>query len=123
MVFLVVIAAAVLLYFTVGLRLGYVTLMPTQLYNANGQNHYGFEAFEDNQSVGVTGTCRVREGRAVLRLLDPSGKQVATQTCVPGVWSLQLTGYGQQGFYKLYINFDRYTGVMDLNESRNTVKR
>ena len=123
MVLLAVIAALALLYFSIGLRLGYVTLMPTQLFNAQGQNRYGYEAYEPSQSVGVVGTCRVRQGRATLRLFDPSGQQVAAQTCVPGVWALRLTGHGQQGFYRLVIDFSRYSGVMDLKESRTTVQR
>lgn len=122
-VLLALIAVAAVLYFSIGLRLGFVTLVPTQLLNAQGQSRYGFEAYEPDQSVGVVGTCRVRQGRATLRLFDPSGEQIAARTCPKGVWALQLTGYGQQGFYRVVIDYNRFSGVMDLKESRTVVQR
>lgn len=111
-------AAVALLYFTSGLRLGYVTLTPTQLLNAQGQNRYAFELYEDGKHVGVRGTCTVRSGRATLRLLDPAGTQIAGQSCPRGEWSLRLAGGGQPGMYQLIVDLDRYSGKLDLKELR-----
>jgi hypothetical protein len=116
--FVALAVAVALLYFTVGLRFGYVTLTPTRLLNAQGENRYAFELYDDGRSVGVQGTCSVSGGQATLRLLDPRGTQVAGQTCARGNWSLSLLGGGQPGIYRLSVEFDRYTGVMDLKEAR-----
>lgn len=115
---LALVAAVALLYFTLGLRFGYVTLTPTQLLNAQGQNSYTFELYDEGKSVGVTGTCAVRGGQATLRLLDPSGTQVAGQSCPKGQWSLRLLGGGQPGRYRLLVNFDHYSGTLELRETR-----
>lgn len=115
---LALVAAVLLLYFTFGLRFGYVTLTPTHLLNAQGKNQYAFELYEDGQSVGVTGTCTVRSGQATLRLLDPSGTQVAGQSCPKGTWSLSLIGHGQPGMYRLIVEFDHYTGTLNIQETR-----
>ena len=50
---MVVMAALAVLYFTVGLRFGYVTLTETHLFNASGTNTYVFRTLEDRQQVGV----------------------------------------------------------------------
>ncbi|WP_034384684.1 hypothetical protein [Deinococcus sp. YIM 77859] len=115
---LALVAAVLLLYLTFGLRFGYVTLTPTHLLNAQGENHYTFELYEPNQKVGVTGTCAVRSGQATLRLLDPSGTQVAGQSCPKGTWSLSLLGQGEPGIYRLVVAFDHYTGTLNLQETR-----
>ncbi|MEF2278043.1 hypothetical protein V3W47_07000 [Deinococcus sp. YIM 134068] len=116
--FVALAVAVALLYFTVGLRFGYVTLTPTHLLNAQGENRYAFEVYDEGKSVGVRGTCSVRSGKATLRLLDPRGTQVAGQTCPKGEWSLSLMGGGQPGIYRLSVEFDRYSGTMDLKEVR-----
>ncbi len=122
--FLLVVLALVLglVYFTVGLRFGYVTLTPTQMLNAQGENNYVFDVFEPGQSVGVTGTCRTSSGRAVLRLYDPRGTQIAGQACPKGQWALQVLGKGDSGRYRLNVKFERFTGVIDLNETRNSAR-
>ena len=112
--------AVVLLYFTVGLRLGYVTLTETYLLNADGVNVYVYHTLDDNQRVGVTGRCQVRNGRAVLRLFGPSGKQVAGQVCEKGVWSLSALGGGQAGTYRLNVEFSNFTGSLDIKVTRQT---
>ena len=116
--FVALAVAVALLYFTVGLRFGYVTLTPTHLLNAQGENKYAFELYEADKNVGVRGTCSVRSGKAVVRLLDPSGTQVAGQTCPKGEWSLNLLGGGKLGVYRLTVEFDRYSGTLDLKEAR-----
>ena len=73
-----------LLYFTFGLRVGYVTLMPTYLFNATGVNRYSYEIYDEEQKVGIGGSCKVSSGQAVFRLLDASGSQVAGQACPKG---------------------------------------
>lgn len=120
--FLVVVLALVvgLVYFFFGLRFGYVTLIPTRMVNAQGENNYVFDVFEPGQSVGVTGTCRTSGGRAVLRLYDPKGTQIAGQACPKGQWALQVLGKGDSGRYRLNIQLDHFTGVLDLNETRKS---
>ncbi|EYB69452.1 hypothetical protein DEIPH_ctg006orf0017 [Deinococcus phoenicis] len=115
---LALVAAVALLYFTFGLRLGYVTLTPTHMLNAQGQNRYTFQLYEGGKSVGVQGTCAVTSGRATLRLLDPGGTQVAGQSCPKGKWSLKLLGSGETGSYRLIVDLDHYTGTLDLKETR-----
>lgn len=116
--FVALAVAVALLYFTFGLRFGYVTLTPTRLMNAQGENRYAFELYDADKEVGVRGSCAVSSGRAILRLYDPSNTQVAGQTCLKGNWTLNLMGGGETGDYRLTVEFDRYTGVMDLKEAR-----
>ncbi|UQN06634.1 hypothetical protein [Deinococcus sp. QL22] len=120
--FLVVVLALVvgLVYFFFGLRLGYVTLTPTRMLNAQGENNYVFNVFDSGQSVGVTGTCSTVKGRAVLRLYDPSGTQIAGQACPKGQWALQVLGKGDAGNYRLNVQFNHFTGLIDLKETRNS---
>ncbi|WP_019009455.1 hypothetical protein [Deinococcus aquatilis] len=122
--FLLVVLVLVLglVYFFFGLRLGYVTLTPTRMVNAQGENNYVFDVFEPGQSVGVSGTCSTSSGRAVLRLFDPRGTQIAGQACPKGQWALQVLGKGDSGKYRLNVEFDHFTGVIDLKESRNSAR-
>ena len=121
-VLLVALAAALtLLYFTLGLRLGYVTLTETYMLHAVGTNTYTFRTLEDNQFVGVVGSCQVKSGRATVRLYGPRGNQIAGQVCQPGAlnkWSLNVLGGGQTGNYRVVVNFDKYTGSINLQETR-----
>lgn len=119
--FVALAAALALLYFTLGLRLGYVTLTETYMLHAKGTNTYTFRTLEDNQVVGVVGSCRVRSGRATVRLYGPQGKQLAGQVCQPGAqreWSLSVLGGGKPGNYRVAVEFDRYTGSLNLKETR-----
>ncbi len=107
-----------LMYFTFGLRFGYVTLTPTYMLNATGESRYGFMTYDDNQSVGVRGTCDVRKGSVTVRLLDPGGTQVAGQVCPKGTWGLAAMGKGRQGTYELVLEYKDFTGTIDVNETR-----
>ncbi|AWT35288.1 hypothetical protein GCM10008956_10760 [Deinococcus arenae] len=107
-----------LMYFTFGLRFGYVTLTPTYMLNATGESRYGFITYDDKQSVGVRGTCDVRKGNVTVRLLDPGGTQVAGQVCPKGKWGLAAMGKGRQGTYELVVEYKDFTGTLDLNETR-----
>lgn len=115
-------AALALLYVTLGLRFGYVTLTPTWLLNAQGQNRYVLQVYEEGQRVGYRGRCEVQSGRAVLRLLGPDGRQLAGRTCQKvgdrHEWTLHLVGGGQPGQYQLVVDFDAYSGLLDLSETR-----
>lgn len=122
---LLVVALALVLtlvYFTFGLRLGYVTLTPTYMFNATGTNHYSFEAYEPGQIVGVRGSCDVRSGSAVFRLLNERGEQVAGQSCPKGTWSLTVQAPGDVGRYFLNIDLDKFSGKIDVQEARGSVK-
>ena len=108
------------LYFTVGLRLGSPTLTETYLLNATGTNTYTYATTDNRQRVGVTGACRVRSGAATVRLLAPDGTQIAGQTCREGEWSLNVLGGGQPGTYRVTVDFERYTGRLNLQETHTT---
>lgn len=107
-----------LMYFTFGLRFGYVTLVPTYLFNATGSNNYAYQLYEDRQNVGVRGTCKVRHGTATFRLLDSRGTQVAGQVCPKGDWGLNVMVEGNTGQYRLEVQFEKFTGVIDVKETR-----
>lgn len=107
-----------LMYFTFGLRFGYVTLTPTYMLNATGESRYGFNAFEDNQTVGVRGLCDVRRGNVTVRLLDPGSTQVAGQVCPKGKWALNALGKGRNGTYELVLEYKDFTGIIDISEAR-----
>ena len=107
-----------LMYFTFGLRFGYVTLTPTYMFGASGTNRYTYQIYEPNQTVGVEGSCTVRSGEVTLRLLDPKGSQVAGQSCPKGSWGLKLVATGDPGRYTLEIEMRKFSGVMDLKETR-----
>lgn len=122
--FLIVALALVLtlMYFTFGLRFGYVTLVPTYLLNATGENRYTFQVYDDNKSVGVRGTCNVKSGTAIFRLTDPRGTQVAGQACPKGKWGLNVAATGQQGQYHLTVQLEKFTGVIDVKETRDPLQ-
>lgn len=114
----VLLLALTALYLTFGLRLGYVTLTPTYMVNATGENRYTFRVYDQNQEVGVRGTCSVRSGRATFRLTDPRGTQIAGQVCPQGQWGLNVLGTGDVGNYTLTIDLQKFTGTIDINEAR-----
>jgi hypothetical protein len=114
----VLLLALAALYFTFGLRVGYVTLTPTYMVNATGENKYTFRVYDQNQEVGVRGSCSVTSGRATFRLTDPKGTQIAGQVCPKGQWALNVLGTGDVGNYKLTIDLEKFTGVIDIKEAR-----
>lgn len=114
----VLLLALTALYLTFGLRLGYVTLTPTYMVNATGENRYTFRVYDQNQEVGVRGTCSVRSGRATFRLTDPRGTQIAGQVCPQGHWGLNVLGTGDVGNYTLTIDLQKFTGTIDIKEAR-----
>lgn len=109
-----------LLYFTVGVRVGYVTLTRTYLWNATGKNTYAFRTLEDGQRIGVTGSCQVKSGTATIRLFNSSGAQVDGRMCTPAKqpWALEVMGTGPAGLYRLTVDFQKFTGNIDLRETR-----
>lgn len=115
---MVLLLALAALYLTSGLRLGYVTLTPTYLVNATGENRYTFRVYDQNQEVGVRGSCAVRSGRATFRLTDPRGSQIAGQVCPQGRWGLNVLGTGDVGNYQLTIELEKFTGTIDVKEAR-----
>lgn len=115
---LLVLAAA--WYFTTGVRLGMVTFTPTQMFNANGESTYNIRAFEDYHQVGMTGSCDVKSGEADIRLYAPGGSQVAGQACQKGKWSINISGRGSTGFYRVVVNYHSFSGRIELNEFVST---
>ncbi|MDV6373853.1 hypothetical protein [Deinococcus arenicola] len=114
----VVLLALATLYFTLGLRLGYLILTPTYMWNATGMNHYTFRVFDENQSVGVRGSCTVKSGKATFRLINSSGTQIAGQVCPRGKWGLNVMGSGDTGHYRLNIRLEKFTGTINIKEAR-----
>lgn len=121
-VFAALVVLLATLYFTLGLRLGSPTLTETLLLNATGVNTYTFSTNETRQRVGVVGACRVRSGEATVRLLAPDGTQIAGQTCRQGEWSLSVLGGGQPGNYRVVVEFDHYTGRLNIEETHTTAQ-
>ena len=79
------------LYFTVGLRAGLVTMMPTQMIAAKGEGNYTFRITEEGNRVGVKGTCTATKGSANFYMTDPQGRVQQSASCQPGqTWGLSL---------------------------------
>ncbi|AWN23668.1 hypothetical protein DKM44_10870 [Deinococcus irradiatisoli] len=116
-VLLLLLALAVLaLYLTLGLRLGYATLTPLYLLNAQGETDYPFRLYEAGK-LQVTGSCQGRSGVATLRFMAPDGTELSAVRCPPGNWSLNLSGSGDVGVYTLSVEYQHYTGRLELNSS------
>lgn len=110
-----VLMLVVVLYLTIGLRVGYITLSPTYLFNASGTNTYPMNTVENDQKVGVTGTCNTKSGEAVIRLFNAEGVQITGQTCTKGKFSLNVIGgSGPPQLYKLEVVMKKYTGTLTL---------
>ena len=84
LVLLVTFLALTLAYFTAGVRLGFVTLMPTYMLNAQGAAEYNYRALEADDKVGVSGECHNVSGTATIRLYAPNGQQVDARSCPEG---------------------------------------
>ncbi|PYE54929.1 hypothetical protein [Deinococcus yavapaiensis] len=111
-------AIAALAYFF-GLRLGYVSLTPTYMFNAQGVNNYSYRTYDANARVILTGRCETRSGVVALRLYSPSNRQVASALCTAGnTFALNLQGGGEVGYYVLNVEFDRFTGMLEIDENR-----
>lgn len=107
------------LYFTVGLRLGSVTMMPTQMYAAKGESRYGFRTVEDRNKVGVEGTCTATKGSASFYMLGTDGNVQQSANCVPGqTWGINLMAGGPPGMYQLKVEYKNFTGKVDITEKR-----
>ncbi|GHF98200.1 hypothetical protein GCM10017783_07750 [Deinococcus piscis] len=107
------------LYFTVGLRLGAVTMMPTQMYAAKKEGIYTFRTTEQGNRVGVSGTCVATKGSANFYMLGADGTVQQSASCVPGQpWAINLMAGGPPGFYRLKVEYNNFTGKIDLTEER-----
>ncbi len=116
-VLLLLLALAVLaLYLTLGLRLGYATLTPLYLLNAQGQTDYPFRMYEAGK-LEVSGSCQGSSGLATLRFLAPDGTELSAVRCPPGHWSLKMGGSGEVGIYTLSVAYEHYTGRLELSSS------
>lgn len=119
-VLLVALVAVAALYFTVGLRLGVLNLSGAYLLNAQGTNRYPYRTFDNDQQVTLIGACDVKQGKVVLRFLDPSGTQIAGQECnMPGRFGLNLGAGGASGVYTLEVEYQKFTGHLSLDEQRS----
>ncbi|GAA3994290.1 hypothetical protein GCM10022631_00380 [Deinococcus rubellus] len=114
-VVLAVLAVAVaILYFTFGVRVGAATLTPLYLLNAQGQSSYPFRTYQAGK-LTVTGSCQGKGGQATLRLLAPDGTALSAVLCRQGSWSLDMNGSGEAGTYLLNVEYQHYTGRLELN--------
>ena len=113
-----ILAIATLAYFF-GLRFGYLTLTPTWMYNAQGENSYAYRVYSTDGQIILTGTCDTKAGQATFRLFAPNGRYLGGQTCPKGQYNVRLKGGGEIGDYRLAVQLDRYTGKLELNEQRS----
>lgn len=105
-------------YYTTGIRVGLVTFTPTTMINANGKATYHLRAFEDQKQIGFTGTCTVKSGQAVVRLLRPNGSQAAGQTCSSGgPWAINVQEKSIPGNYKTVVEYRNFNGKIELKEA------
>jgi hypothetical protein len=118
-VLVVLILGLVALYFTIGVRLGYATVTPLYLFNAQGKTSYPFRLYDEGQLI-VTGQCEGRSGDATLRFLAPDGTELSSVRCPPGKWSLNMGGQGLKGIYTLVVDYKKFSGRMELNSSYKT---
>ena len=117
-VFLAVLALAlVAVYFTMGVRVGYATMTPLYLVNAQGQSQYPFRVFDDSASakLTITGRCVGNSGNATLRFLAPDQTELSAVRCPPGNWTLEMSTDGKPGIYTLNVTYQHYTGRLELN--------
>ncbi len=102
-----------------GLRLGYLSLTPVWMYNAQGQNVYSYQLADTSGSLKLMGTCTTRSGAATFLLFRPDGTRIDGQECVKGKYSLNLQAKGTPGFYKLQVLLDHFTGRLEIAEDRS----
>jgi len=118
-VILVVLALAIgILAAFFGLRVGYLSLTPTWMYNAQGVNSYTYRTYDPSGRIILTGTCDTHSGRATFRVYAPNGAYVAGQECIPGRYGINLQAGGEVGLYRLEVTLEHYTGHLDLIEQR-----
>ena len=118
---LLLVVALGALYFFFGLRVGYVSLTPAWMANAQGVSTYHYKllpADVGTSFVRVAGSCDARGGQVTLSFTAPSGQQVGSQVCRGGRYSLGLTGQGETGDYLLTVTYQHYTGRLELVEQR-----
>lgn len=105
-------------YFTTGIRVGLVTFTPATMINANGKATYHLRAFEDKKQVGFIGSCTVKSGLAVVRLLRPDGTQAAGQECLTGgPWSINVQERSVPGNYRAVVEYKNFNGTIELKEA------
>ena len=108
------------LYFTVGLRLGAVTMMPTQMIAAKGSSEYSFRTNEEGNRVGVEGTCTATKGSANFYMLGTDGNIQQSASCVPGQpWAIKVMAGGPPGMYHLKVEYKDFSGKIDISEKRS----
>lgn len=118
-VLLILLAALVALYFTIGIRIGVLNLSDVYLFNATGKGSYPYRTFDTDQNVRLLGVCDVKKGEVTLRFINPNGQQTSGVTCnQPGKFSVDLRGGGVTGVYKLQVEYNKFSGHLKLNESR-----
>ena len=116
---LLLLLALVLLAFAYrygGIKLGILTLMPTRMWNVEGQSAYSY--LNTGGGVVVSGSCSTSSGLAVLRLLTLDGTQVAGQQCPKGDWLINLEGKGTATTFRLTVDYTAYTGTLDVKVAR-----
>lgn len=116
--FVLIVGLGLLVYFF-GLRLGYLSLTPTWMYNAQGSNTYSYQLADTSGSLRLVGSCDTRAGQATLLLFRPDGARIDGQECVKGKYSLNLQAKGNPGFYKLQVLLDHFSGRLEIAEDRS----
>lgn len=116
---LIILAIGVtILYFTIGIRIGYLTEVATQYIHANGTNKYSIRVWEENHSVGISGPCDTSAGTMTVALYNPQRQLVQSQTCKTGKKYINLVKNGSTGFYMIEVTFKDYSGNVNLKLAR-----
>lgn len=108
------------LYFTTGIRLGMVTMMPTTMFGAKGVSEYKLRTHEMGSRVGANGTCEAKKGSVEFVMVGPDGKLHQKALCRSGKKvKINVMAGGKPGMYKLRATYKNFDGKVELVEARD----
>lgn len=117
-VLLVLLAGAVLaLYLTIGVRIGFLTVTPAWLWNANGTNAYTVAVRAERSRIVLDVDTAVRGGQADMQLVGPGGAAVWRASVASGrnivrrSFTLQAPSLGE---YRFRVNYLGTTGQLNV---------
>lgn len=109
-VLLVLLAGAILaLYLTIGVRIGFLTVTPAWLWNANGTNTYGIDVHAERSRIVLDVESQIRGGEVGLRLVAPGGRTVWRAEVSPDrnlrrSYTIQAPTLGEYRFRAEYLD-------------------
>jgi hypothetical protein len=114
-VIVLIILLVVALYFTIGIRIGFLFTTPVYLINAEGVNHYYVNSEPSNPAVVVFGECSGQAGLMRLQLFDPAHHLVSSQRCGLGNANVSMRAPNPApGTYELRVSMLHYNGNANL---------